>query len=117
MELGNLKTYDPLDPDVIDWWTKKTDELYQSVPDMAGYLVKADSEGEPGPLVYNRTLAEGANLFAKALRPYGGVVMFRAFVYNKLHESVWTEDRAKAAVQFFKPLDGKFDDNVVIQIK
>lgn len=117
MELGGLKTYDPLDSDVIDWWQKKTDSLYQSVPDMAGYLVKADSEGQPGPLVYNRTLAEGANLFAKLVQPYGGIVMYRAFVYNKLNENVWTEDRAKAAVNFFKPLDGDFEDNVVVQIK
>jgi alpha-glucuronidase len=91
MELGGLKTYDPLNQDVIDWWQKKTDELYQAVPDMAGYLVKADSEGEPGPLTYNRTLAQGGNLFARAVKPYGGVVMFRAFVYNKLHEYIWTE--------------------------
>ena len=90
-DLGGLKTYDPLDPDVISWWDKKTAELYKAVPDMAGYLVKADSEGQPGPLVYNRTLAEGANLFAKAVQPYGGVVMYRAFVYNKLHENIWTE--------------------------
>jgi alpha-glucuronidase len=93
MELGGLKTYDPLDPDVIDWWDKKTQELYESVPDMAGYLVKADSEGTPGPLTYNRTLAQGANLFAKAVEPYGGVVMFRAFVYNKLHEYIWREGK------------------------
>jgi alpha-glucuronidase len=93
MELGGLKTYDPLNQDVIDWWQKKTDELYQTIPDMAGYLVKADSEGEPGPLTYNRTLAQGGNLFARAVKPYGGVVMFRAFVYNKLHEYIWREGK------------------------
>jgi alpha-glucuronidase len=79
--------------------------------------VKANSEGQPGPLTYNRTLADGANLFAKALNPYNGVVMFRAFVYNQLNESDWKADRANAAVQFFKELDGKFDNNVVVQIK
>ena len=117
MELGGLPTYDPLNEDVISWWTNKTDEIYASVPDMAGYLVKADSEGEPGPLVYNRTLAQGGNLFAKALQPYNGIVMFRAFVYNQLNESIWTADGANAAVDFSKPLDGEFDENVVVQIK
>ena len=91
MELGDLKTYDPLDPHVISKWNNKTAEIYQVVPDMAGYLIKADSEGQPGPAVYNRTLAQGANLFARAVQPYGGVVMFRAFVYNQLHENIWTE--------------------------
>ena len=90
-KLGGLKTYDPLEPDVIAWWTKKTEEIYQSVPDMAGYLVKASSEGQPGPLDYNRTLADAANLFAKAVQPYRGVVMFRAFVYNKRYEYIWTD--------------------------
>lgn len=89
MNLSSLPTYDPLNEEVIEWWHNKTAEIYQSVPDFAGYLVKADSEGEPGPLVYNRTLAQGANLFARALKPYGGVVMFRAFVYNQLNESDW----------------------------
>ncbi|KAJ5134664.1 hypothetical protein N7448_000316 [Penicillium atrosanguineum] len=115
--LGGLDTYDPLDTSVIDWWSSVTEQLYQNVPDMAGYLVKADSEGEPGPAVYNRTLSQGANLFAKALQPYGGIVMFRAFVYNQLNESNWDADRAKAAVDFFKPLDGEFEENVVVQIK
>lgn len=117
MDFGNLSTYDPLDPSVIQWWDNKTAQIYESVPDMAGYLVKADSEGQAGPLVYNRTLSQGANLFANALQPFGGVVMFRAFVYNLLNESVWTADRANAAVQFFQPLDGQFEDNVVVQIK
>ena len=115
--VGGLGTFDPLDPLVVAFWTNITDAIYERVPDMAGYLVKANSEGQPGPLTYNRTLAEGANLFAKALQPHGGVVMFRAFVYNQLNESDWKADRANAAVEFFKDLDGQFDDNVVIQIK
>lgn len=115
--IANLSTYDPLNASVIEFWQDITDQLYQAVPDMAGYLVKADSEGEPGPLVYNRTLAQGANLFAKPLQKYGGIVMFRAFVYNLLNESDWRADRANAAVQFFQGLDGEFDDNVVVQIK
>ncbi|KAE9395330.1 alpha-glucuronidase A [Gymnopus androsaceus JB14] len=117
MEFGNLTTYDPLDPGVIQFWDNITEEIYGIVPDFAGYLVKADSEGTPGPLVYNRTLAQGANLFAKAIEPFGGIVMYRAFVYNLLNESDWTADRAKAAVDFFQPLDGQFLDNVIIQIK
>jgi alpha-glucuronidase len=114
--LGGLDTFDPLDPSVIKWWSNITEQIYQRVPDMAGYLVKADSEGQPGPLTYNRTLAQGANLFAKALQPYGGIVMFRAFVYNQLNESNWKADRAKAAMEF-KYLDGEFEENVVLQIK
>jgi len=112
-----INTFDPLDPSVITWWTDMANILYESVPDMGGVLVKANSEGQPGPLTYNRTLADGANLFAKALEPHGGIVMFRAFVYNLLNESDWAADRANAAVEFFKDLDGQFDDNVVIQIK
>ncbi|KAL9107260.1 MAG: hypothetical protein Q9227_007801 [Pyrenula ochraceoflavens] len=115
--IGGLSTFDPLDASVIGFWTNVTNQIYQRVPDMAGYLVKANSEGQPGPLTYNRTLAQGANLFASALQPHGGIVMFRAFVYNLLNESIWTDDRANAAVQFFKDLDGQFDDNVVVQIK
>ena len=115
--LGGLSTFDPLDSSVIVWWGDITEQIYEQVPDFAGYLVKANSEGQPGPLTYNRTLAEGANLFANALEPHGGIVMFRAFVYNQLNESVWTADRANAAVEFFKDLDGQFDDNVVVQIK
>lgn len=115
---GNLSTFDPLDAGVISWWTNVTDTLYRRVPDMAGYLVKADSEGQPGPLTYNRTLAEGANLFGNAVKPHGGIVMFRAFVYDDMiNETNWKADRANAAVQFFQGLDGKFDDNVVVQIK
>lgn len=117
MLVGGLPTFDPLDPSVIAYWTDVTDQIYESVPDMAGYLVKANSEGQPGPLTYNRTLSQGANLFAKAIEPHGGIVMFRAFVYNQLNESDWRADRADAAVQFFKELDGQFMDNVVVQIK
>ncbi|KAK3330770.1 glycoside hydrolase superfamily [Apodospora peruviana] len=116
--LGGLATFDPLDASVIAWWADKTKRLYQRVPDLAGYLVKANSEGQPGPLTYNRTLADGANLFARAVQPYGGIVMFRAFVYN--HHADWNDwkfDRANAAVEFFKDLDGLFLDNVVVQIK
>ncbi|KAI1489242.1 glycoside hydrolase superfamily [Biscogniauxia mediterranea] len=116
---GGLDTFDPLDETVIAWWTDITDKLYEHVPDMAGYLVKASSEGQPGPLTYNRTLADGANLFAKAVKPHGGIVMFRAFVYDSvnLNESNWKDDRANAAVDFFRDLDGQFDDNVVVQVK
>ncbi|KAK2760043.1 hypothetical protein FQN54_002779 [Arachnomyces sp. PD_36] len=117
-DLGGLNTFDPLDTGVITWWTDVTNQIYSRIPDMAGYLVKANSEGQPGPITYNRTLAEGANLFAKALEPHGGIVMFRAFVYDHhLSEDDWYNDRANAGVEFFKHLDGKFDDNVIIQIK
>ena len=115
--IGGLSTFDPLDPSVVTFWNNITTQIYQKVPDFAGYLVKANSEGQPGPLTYNRTLAQGANLFANALKPRGGIVMFRAFVYNQLNESDWKADRANAAVEFFKELDGDFDDNVVVQIK
>ncbi|KAL2834807.1 putative alpha-glucuronidase A [Aspergillus pseudoustus] len=115
---GGLDTYDPLDESVIAWWENVTDELYARIPDLAGYLVKASSEGQPGPDAYNRTLAEGANLFARALQPHGGVLMFRAFVYDHhISEEHWKNDRANAAVDFFKPLDGKFEENVIVQIK
>lgn len=116
---GGLDTFDPLDASVIAWWTNITDTIYKNVPDMAGFLIKANSEGQPGPATYNRTLSEGANLFAKAVRPHGGIVMFRAFVYNHLtlSEDDWKADRANAAVQAFDGLDGKFDANVVVQIK
>ncbi|KIW12587.1 hypothetical protein PV08_09865 [Exophiala spinifera] len=115
---GNLTTFDPLDKGVISWWNNVTDAIYRRVPDMAGYLVKANSEGQPGPLTYNRTLAQGANLFANALQPHGGILMFRAFVYdNHINESNWKADRANAAVDFFRGLDGEFADNVIVQIK
>ncbi|KAI0000092.1 glycoside hydrolase family 67 protein [Xylariaceae sp. FL0662B] len=116
---GGLDTFDPLDEFVITWWSNITSKLYEHVPDMAGYLVKASSEGQPGPLTYNRTLSDGANLFARAVKPHGGIVMFRAFVYDhmNLNESNWKDDRANAAVDFFRDLDDKFDDNVVVQVK
>ncbi|KAL4903984.1 hypothetical protein BDW74DRAFT_31364 [Aspergillus multicolor] len=118
--LGGLDTFDPLDEEVVTWWEDITDQLYARIPDMAGYLVKANSEGQPGPFTYNRTLADGANLFARALQPHGGVIMFRAFVYDhqNLDETLdWKADRANAAVEFFNGLDAEFEDNVVIQIK
>lgn len=115
---STLGTFDPLDPRVDAWWANVTTRIYARVPDMAGYLVKANSEGQPGPLTYNRTLADGANMFASALKPHNGIVMFRAFVYdNHLNESNWKADRANAAVDFFKDLDGQFDENVIVQIK
>ncbi|KAI0439122.1 glycoside hydrolase superfamily [Xylaria telfairii] len=116
---GGLPTFDPLDETVIAWWNDQTEKLHRYIPDMAGYLVKANSEGQPGPLTYNRTLADGANLFAKAVKPFGGIVMFRAFVYDyqNLNEANWKDDRANAAVDFFRDLDDKFDENVVVQVK
>lgn len=117
-DLGGLDTFDPLDDVVVDWWSNITARVYQRIPDLAGYLVKADSEDQPGPLTYNRTLADGANLFARALQPYHGTLMYRAFVYNHhLDYSDWKADRAKAAVEYFQPLDGQFEENVVVQIK
>ncbi|KAK4505061.1 hypothetical protein PRZ48_003024 [Zasmidium cellare] len=118
VNISGLPTYDPLDSRVIAFWQNKTDEIYKRIPDMAGYLVKASSEGQPGPLDYNRTLAQAANLFAKAVKPYGGLVMYRGFIYDATYDKAdWTADRAKGAVDYFNGLDGKFDDNVVVQIK
>lgn len=115
---ATLGTFDPLDEAVIQWWANITDVIYETVPDLAGFLVKGDSEGQPGPLSYNRTLADGANLFARPVSRHGGTIMYRAFVYNDmLNESDWYADRAKAAVDYFQPLDGQFEDNVVVQIK
>ena len=118
-ELGGLPTSDPLDPAVRAWWNNITTKLYKHVPDLLGYTIKANSEGQPGPLTYHRTLADGANMFARALKPHGdGLVMYRAFVYNHhLDESDMKNDRANAAVEFFKHLDAEFDDNVIVQIK
>ena len=116
--LGGLDTFDPLDARVADWWSKRVDAIYQQIPDFAGFVVKADSEGRLGPATYNRTPADAANVIARALKPHGGIVFYRAFVYN--HHLDWRApkaDRAKAAYDNFHPLDGKFDDNVVIQIK
>jgi alpha-glucuronidase len=113
IEIGNLKTADPLDPEVQQWWADKVKEIYEYIPDFGGFLVKADSEGQPGPHNYKRTQADGANLLADALKPYGGIVMWRAFVYSE----DTPDDRAKQAFNEFKPLDGKFRDNVIVQVK
>ncbi|HVH86808.1 MAG TPA: alpha-glucuronidase family glycosyl hydrolase [Terriglobales bacterium] len=115
---GGLQTFDPLDPQVAEWWSKKVDSIYRQIPDFAGFVVKADSEGRLGPATYGRTPADAANVTARALKPHGGIVFYRAFVYN--HHLDWRDpknDRAKAAYDNFHPLDGKFDDNVIIQIK
>ncbi len=113
IEIGGLRTADPNDPAVIGWWREKADEIYRLIPDFGGFLVKANSEGEPGPQEYGRTHADGANLLADALAPHGGIVMWRAFVYDQKN----TDDRVKQAYTEFRPLDGKFRDNVVLQIK
>jgi alpha-glucuronidase len=113
MELGHLGSADPNDPAVRRWWREKIDEIYAYIPDFGGFVVKANSEGQPGPRDYHRTHADGANLFAEALAPHGGVVMWRAFVYAD-HAG---EDRAKQAFDEFTPLDGQFLDNVLVQVK
>ncbi|MFD1218279.1 alpha-glucuronidase family glycosyl hydrolase [Microbulbifer celer] len=113
VEIGGLDTADPKDPDVQRWWAHKADEIYRLIPDFGGFLVKANSEGQPGPQDYGRSHAEGANLLARALNPHGGVVMWRAFVYQQDNP----EDRAKQAYSDFVPLDGQFDDNVIVQVK
>ena len=110
--LGGLSNADPLNPEVIDWWKKKTKEIYKLIPDFGGFLVKANSEGQPGPQDYGRSHAEGANMLATVLEPFDGVVMWRAFVYAPS-----SEDRAKQAYSEFVPLDGKFKNNVILQIK
>ena len=112
MQFGGLKTADPLEPEVAAWWKAKADEIYKLIPDFGGFLVKANSEGQPGPCDFDRTHAEGANMMARALKPHGGIVMWRAFVYSPADA-----DRAKQAYIEFQPLDGKFDDNVIVQIK
>ena len=112
MALDSLPTADPLDPAVQKWWKHKADEIYSLIPDFGGFLVKANSEGQPGPMDFGRTHAEGANMLARALRPHHGIVMWRAFVYSPIDA-----DRAKQAYMEFQPLDGKFDPNVIIQIK
>ncbi len=116
--LGNLESFDPLDPRVIEWWRTKVDEIYRQIPDFGGFVVKADSEGRAGPSSYGRTPADAANVIARALKPHGGILFYRAFVYD--HHLDWRNlknDRARAAYDIFHPLDGKFDDNVVVQIK
>lgn len=112
-EIGGLETADPLDPKVRAWWKAKADEIYKAIPDFGGFLVKANSEGQPGPQDYGRTHADGANMMADAVKPHGGTVIWRAFVYS--HET--PDDRAKQAWNEFVPLDGKFRDNVMVQVK
>ncbi len=113
IELGGLKTADPLDAAVAAWWKAKADEIYRAIPDFGGFLVKANSEGQPGPRDYRRSHADGANMLAAAVRPHGGIVMWRAFVYAETDP----EDRAKQAYTEFKPLDGQFAANVIVQVK
>lgn len=113
IEIGGLETADPNNSQIQQWWKNKVKEIYQKIPDFGGFLVKANSEGQPGPQNYNRNHAEGANMLADALAPFGGIVMWRAFVYS--HEDA--EDRAKQANKEFEPLDGQFRDNVMIQVK
>jgi alpha-glucuronidase len=117
-KIGGLSTYDPADPQVKAWWTAKVNEIYTLIPDFAGFTVKADSEGQPGPTSFGRTPADAANTLAAALAPHGGVVLYRAFVYN--HHADWRDpkaDRARAAYDIFHPLDGEFAANVIVQTK
>src|SRR5262249_29168760 len=113
IEIGGLQTADPLDAGVRAWWRAKTDEIYRAIPDFGGFLVKANSEGQPGPQDYQRTHADGANMLAEAVAPHGGLIMWRAFVYSNEQP----DDRAKQAYSEFVPLDGKFRDNVLLQVK
>ena len=116
--IGGLDTFDPLDPKVIDWWASKVNALYAAIPDMAGFVLKADSEGRVGPSVYKRTHADAANVVARALKPHGGLFFYRGFVYdNHMDWQNLKNDRGRAAWDNFHDLDGKFDDNVLIQIK
>ncbi|MDR1700142.1 MAG: alpha-glucuronidase, partial [Lachnoclostridium sp.] len=118
IELGHLSTADPLDRDVISWWEDTVKYVFDEVPDLGGFVVKADSEGRPGPFTYGRTQADGANMLGRVLKPYGGLLIWRCFVYNCGQD--WRDydtDRAKAAYDYFVELDGSFDDNVVLQIK
>lgn len=118
MQIGGLGTADPLDPNVREWWNSRAEVIYRYIPDFGGFVVKADSEHRPGPFTYNRTHADGANMLARALEPFGGTVIWRCFVYNCLQD--WRDrktDRAKAAFDHFMPLDGEFLDNVILQIK
>ncbi len=116
--LGGLDTFDPLDPRVVEWWKSKVDEVYRAIPDLAGFVMKADSEGRAGPSAYGRTHADAANVVARALKPHGGLLFYRGFVYD--HHMDWRNlknDRARAAYDNFHDLDGKFDDNVIVQVK
>lgn len=117
-KIGGLSTFDPLDPQVAAWWQQKIDEIYKVIPDFGGVIVKADSEGQPGPSQYGRSPADAANVLARALAPHGGVVLYRGFVYN--HHLDWHDpkaDRARAGYDNFRSLDGKFEPNVIVQIK
>ncbi len=116
--IGGLDTFDPLDPRVAAWWKANADEIYRAIPDFGGFVLKADSEGRVGPSTYGRTHADAANVVARALEPHGGLLFYRGFVYD--HHMDWhnlKNDRARAAYDNFHDLDGKFDDNVIIQIK
>jgi alpha-glucuronidase len=118
IQIGNLTTADPLDSEVREWWKEKAKEIYSYIPDFGGFLVKADSEHRPGPFTYGRTHADGANMLAEALQPFNGIVLWRCFVYNCLQD--WRDrstDRGRAAYDHFKPLDGQFHSNVILQIK
>lgn len=115
---GGMSTFDPLDPQVLAWWKQTVNRIYEQIPDFAGFVIKADSEGRPGPSQYGRSAADAANVIARALKPHHGVIMYRAFVYD--HHLDWRDpkaDRARAAYAYFHPLDGEFEDNVVLQIK
>ncbi|WP_208543888.1 alpha-glucuronidase family glycosyl hydrolase [Paenibacillus protaetiae] len=118
IEVGGLETADPLEASVQEWWKERAAEIYRYIPDFGGFLVKADSENRPGPFTYDRDHADGANMLADALRPFGGVVIWRCFVYNCKQD--WRDrktDRARAAYDHFTPLDGRFKDNVILQVK
>lgn len=118
IEIGGLSSADPLDSDVREWWRTAASEIYAEIPDFGGFLVKADSENRPGPFTYGRDHADGANMLAEALKPHGGIVIWRCFVYNCKQD--WrdrTTDRARAAYDHFQPLDGRFMDNVILQVK
>ncbi len=116
--VGGMDTFDPLDPRVVEWWKSKAAEVYRAIPDLGGFVLKADSEGRVGPAAYHRTHADAANTLARALKPHDGILLYRGFVYD--HHMDWRNlknDRARAAYDNFKPLDGQFDDNVLVQIK
>ena len=118
IELGGLNTSDPMESEVINWWQDKMREVYTYLPNLGGFVVKADSEGRPGPFTYGRSQADGANMLGRAIEPYGGIIIWRCFVYNCQQD--WRDkvtDRAKASYDYFAPLDGKFMDNVILQIK
>lgn len=118
LEIGGLPTADPLDPEVRRWWCERAADIYRHIPDLGGFLVKADSENRPGPFTYGRDHADGANMLAEALKPHGGIVIWRCFVYNCKQD--WRDrktDRARAAYDHFVPLDGRFHDNVILQVK